>query len=128
MSRTSSVPPAFQSIKSLPPDFKVANNLNGGLSSKNGDVRLRSGDPVRSSSPANGALVVEVSKEVHNCASNMDVFDEDSPYSGQVRLLEEDRPSNGDEDSESVPLPLSSNSTSTRESRWCDTTPYASKK
>ncbi|QHO36301.1 myosin-1 [Arachis hypogaea] len=128
MSRTSSVPPAFQSIKSLPPDFKVANNLNGGLSSKNGDVRLRSGDPVRSSSPANGALVVEVSKEVHDCASNMDVFDEDSPYSGQLRLLEEDRPSNGDEDSESVPLPLSSNSTSSRESRWCDTTPYASKK
>ena len=129
MSRTSSVPPAFQSIKSLPPEFKLTNNSNAGLVGKNGDVRLRSSDLTRSSSPANGALLVEVSKEVHNRSGDMDLFDEDSPYNGKARSLEEEeRPSNADEYSESVPLPLSSISTSSRESRWSDTTPYASKK
>ncbi|XP_061375265.1 myosin-1-like [Gastrolobium bilobum] len=127
MSRTSSVPPAFLSIKSLPSEFEFTNKPNPHRVEKHGDVKLRSSDLIGSKGPENGALVGEVSKEAHERPGDMDLFDEDSPYGGKLRSLK-DRPSNADEDLVSVSLPLPSISTSSRESRWGDTTPCASKK
>lgn len=121
MSQTAGVPPAFQSIKSLPPEFKYTNNPNCG------NIRLRSTDLIGSNGHENGALVRGVSKEAHNRAGDMDHFDEESPYGGKGESFE-DRPSYANEDLASVSLPLPSVSTSSRESRWNDTTPYASKK
>ncbi|XP_027362944.1 myosin-1 [Abrus precatorius] len=127
MSQTSSVLPAFHSINSLPPEFKFAGNPNPVVVEKQGDVKLKGNNLIGSNGPENGALVGEVSKEVHGRAGGMDLLDEDSPYSGKGRSLK-DRPSNADEDSVSVSLPLPSILTSSRESRWNDTNPYASKK
>ncbi|KAJ1400149.1 P-loop containing nucleoside triphosphate hydrolase [Sesbania bispinosa] len=127
MSQTSSVPPVFQSIKSLPPEFKFTNNPNPGLVAKHGNIKLRSTDLIGSNGLENGALGGLVSKEVHSRGGDMDLFDEESPYGGKRRSFD-DRPTNADEDSVSDSLPLPSISTSSRESRWSDTTPYASKK
>jgi len=118
MSKTTGVPPAFQSIKSLPPEFKFDSNRN---------AKARSTDLIGSNGRENGAIVGEVSKEVHNRAGGMDVSDEESPYGGNGESFE-DRPSYANEDSVSASLPQPSISTSSRESRWSDTTPYASKK
>ncbi|RDY03112.1 Myosin-1, partial [Mucuna pruriens] len=127
MSQTSSVLPAFHSIKSLPPEFKVANNPKPALVEKHGDVKFRRTNLIGSNGLENGALVGEVSKEVIGRAGGMDLFDEDSPYGGKGRSLK-DRPSNADEDSVSVSLPLPSILASSRESRWNDTNTYGSKK
>lgn len=127
MSRTTRVPPAFQSIKSLPPEYKYDNNRNTGQVEKHGNVKLRSTDLIRSNGRENGAILGEVSKEAHNSAGGMDLFDEESPYGGNGESFE-DRPPYANEDLISASLPQPSISTSSRESRWSDTTPYASKK
>jgi len=127
MSQASSVLPAFHSIKSLPPEFKFANNPNPLLVEKHGDVKFRRTNPIGPNGFENGALVGEISKEVRGRAGGMDLFDEDSPYGGKGRSLK-DRPSNADEDSVSVTLPLPSILTSSRENRWNDTNSYGSKK
>lgn len=127
MSRTNRVPPAFQSIKSLPPEYKYDNNRNTGQVEKQGNVKLRSTDLIRSNGRENGAILGEVSKKANNGAGGMDLFDEDSPYGGNGESFE-DRPLYADEDSVSASLPQPSISTSSRENRWSDTTPYASKK
>ncbi|KAF1878464.1 hypothetical protein Lal_00047133 [Lupinus albus] len=122
MSETSTVSPVFQSIKSLPPKFKFTNNPSPGLVGKHVNGKLRSAVPIGSGSPGNSVLVVEDSNKVQGRAGGMDIFDEDSPYGGKSSSLE-GRPLDAD-----VPLPLPSNSTSSREYKWSDTTPYASKK
>ncbi|CAI8601725.1 unnamed protein product [Vicia faba] len=127
MSRTTSVPRAFQSIKSLPPEYKYDNNRNAGQVEKHGNVKLRSNDLIRSNGRENGVISGEVSKEANNSAGDMDLFDEESPYGGNAESFE-DRPPYANEDSISALLPQPSISTSSRESRWSDTTPYASKK
>ncbi|XP_020211927.1 myosin-1 [Cajanus cajan] len=127
MSQTSSALPAFHSIKLLPPEFKFANNSNPVLVEKHGDVKFRRTNLTGPNGLENGALVGEVSKEVKGRAGGMDLFDEESPYGGKGRSLK-DRPSNADEDSVSVSLPLPSILTSSRESRWNDTNAYGSKK
>lgn len=127
MSQTTSVPPAFQSIKSLPPEFKFANDRNPGIVEKHGNIKYRSTDLIGSNGGENGAIVGEVSKEAHNRANAMDLFDEESPYGGNVESYE-DRTSHTNEDSVSASLPVPSISKSSKESRWSDTTPYASKK
>ncbi|AES62989.1 P-loop nucleoside triphosphate hydrolase superfamily protein [Medicago truncatula] len=127
MSQTTGVPPAFQSIKSLPPEFKFDSNRNTGLVEKHGNAKVRSTDLIGSNGRKNGAIVGEVSKEVHNRAGGMDVSDEESPYGGNGESFE-DRPSYPNEDSVSASLPQPSISTPSGESRWSDTTPYASKK
>ncbi|OIV91256.1 hypothetical protein TanjilG_30478 [Lupinus angustifolius] len=122
MSETSTVSPVFQSIKSLPPKFKFTNNSSPGLVGKHGNGKLTSVAPIGSSSSGNSVLVGEDSNKVQGRAGGMDIFDEDSPYGGKGSSLE-DRPLDAD-----VSLPLPSSSTSSRESKWNDTTPYASKK
>ncbi|XP_061352348.1 myosin-1-like isoform X2 [Gastrolobium bilobum] len=127
MSLTSKVLPALQSIKSLPPGFKVTGNPNPDLMENCGDAKLRSIDLIKSSIPENDALIGEVSEEAQDHVGDMGLFDEDLAYSRKVVSLE-DRPSIADEDLESVPLPFPSVSMSSRERRWSDTTPYASNK
>lgn len=123
MSIGSKILPALQSIKSLPPGFKVNGNLTRDLMESRGNGKLRSSDLVGSSSPENDDL----SEEAQDCAGGMGLFNEDIAYSGKSVLLE-DRESIVDEGLESVPLPFQSVSVSSRESRWSDTTPYVSKK
>ncbi|KAL5140293.1 Myosin-1 [Glycine soja] len=127
MSQTSTVLPSFHSIKSLPPEYKFANNPNPVLVEKHGDVKFRRNNPIGSNGLENGAQVGEVSEEVNGRAGGMDLSDEDSPYGAKGRSLK-DRPSNADEDSVSVSLPPLPLLTSSRESRWNDTNPYGSKK
>ncbi|CAL0300500.1 unnamed protein product [Lupinus luteus] len=122
MSETSTVSPVFQSIKSLPPKFKFTNNSSPGLGGKHGNGKLRSAAPVGSSSPGNSVLVGEDLNKVQGRAGGMDIFYEDSPYGGEGSSSE-DRPLDAD-----ISLPLPSSSTSSRECKWSDTTPYASKK
>ncbi|XP_062106764.1 myosin-1-like [Humulus lupulus] len=57
----------------------------------------------------------------------MDQVNEDSPYGMNVVSIE-DRPSSGDEDSDSVAPPVPSVSASRNEHRWGDTNSYAAKK
>ena len=52
---------------------------------------------------------------------------EDSPYSRTAILIEQ-RPSVGDEDLDTVVMPLPLISTSRRERRWSDTSSYATNK
>ncbi|KAH1188645.1 Myosin-1 [Glycine max] len=123
-----SVLPALHPIKSLPPKFKITSgNPTAGLMENHGDAKFRSNDVIRSGSPENDALIGEVAEEAQNCAGDMGVYGEDLAYSRKGVSLE-DRPSIADEDLESVPLPFPSISMSSRERRWSDTTPYASKK
>lgn len=116
---TSKVLPALHSIKSLPPEFK----LTSGLMENRGDARLRSSDAIGSDSSENDAPIGKVSEESRNHAGDMGLYDEDLAYSRKGDSL-----SNAHEDLESVTLPFSSISSSLRERRWSDTTPYASKK
>ncbi|RZB41760.1 myosin-1-like [Glycine soja] len=128
MSATSKVLPALHPIKSLPPKFNITSgNPTAGLMENHGDAKFRSNDVIRSGSPENDALIGEVAEEAQNCAGDMGVYGEDLAYSRKGVSLE-DRPSIADEDLESVPLPFPSISMSSRERRWSDTTPYASKK
>ena len=128
MSQASGVLPALRSITSLPPEFKVTGNLAPHLMEKHGDVKVRSTDVIGSGSPEN--VVGEVSGEVvQDRAGDADLFEEDLAYSEKGVSLG-DRPSIADEDLvlQSVPLPFLPISISSREHRWSDTTPYASKK
>lgn len=128
MSQPSRALPALQSIRSLPHEFKITGNQTPDFMEKHGEVILRSTDVIGSSSPENGALVGEVfEKGVQDCAGDTCLFDEDLAYSRKPISLEE-RPSIADEDLESVPRSFPSISMSSRERRWGDTTPYASKK
>ncbi|XP_057445279.1 myosin-1-like [Lotus japonicus] len=118
MSLASRVLPALQPMKSLPPDRRE----------NCGDAKLRSSDVIGTSSPIDDALIgEEVSEEAQDRAGDNGLFDEDLAYSGKGVSVEE-RPSTADEDLESVPLPFQPVSMSSRELRWSDTTPYASKK
>ncbi|XP_030960204.1 myosin-1 isoform X1 [Quercus lobata] len=122
MSR-SRVQPSFQSIRSLPGDFRFAGTSDH---LEKSDVGNSGNTDVMSSSiPENGELGDAV---VEDTVGNMDhQVIEDSPYCGNA-LLVEDRPSIGDEELDSVASQLPSISTSRSERRWGDTTPYAAKK
>lgn len=126
MSLTSKVLPSLQPIKSLPPGFKVNGNMAPDRMENQGGAKLRSANVVGSGSPENGAMIGEVYEDARDRAGDVGLFDDDLAYSGKGVL--EDRPAIADEDFKSVPLPFQSVSVSSREWRWSDTTPYASKK
>ncbi|XP_004498109.1 myosin-1-like [Cicer arietinum] len=123
----SKVLPSLQAIKSLPPGFKVNGNTTLDLMENRGDNKFRISGVVGSSSPENYALIGDVSEEAHDRTGGMGLFNEDLAYSGKDVILE-DRASIADEGLESVLLPFQSTSVSSREWRWGDTTPCASKK
>lgn len=127
MSQKSLVPPSFQSIKSLPGDFILKGAPASNPFGKSGDRDLGNSEMFSSSIPGNGVLGAEAVERVEDSGSNMDHVNEDSPYSGNT-ISVEDRPSIGNEDLDTVALPLPSTSASRSEYRWGDTTSYAAKK
>lgn len=122
MSKKSSASPSFQSIKSLPGDFRFMGSPTSDRSEK-----VRNSDVTSTSIPENGSSGDETVEGVENSVGNVDQGNEDSPY-GRNIVSAEDRPSSGDEDSDSVTPPVPSISASRREHRWGDTTSYAAKK
>ncbi|PQP98353.1 myosin-1 [Prunus yedoensis var. nudiflora] len=96
MSQKPRAPASFQSLKSLPADYRFS-----GLPASD---RFGKSD---------GGI--------------WETVNDDSPYSGNTISIE-DGPSRGDEDLDSVAPSLPSISSSHRERRWGDTTPYAVKK
>lgn len=112
------VPPSFQSIKSLPVDYRFMGSPASDRNEKSNGVNLNIGDVIGSSSLKNSQTGNEVVETVDN---------EDSPYNGN-NVLVEDRPSTGDEDLDSMALPMPSFSASRSDCRWGDTTSYAAKK
>ena len=118
MSQKSWVQPAFQSIKSLPVDFRFVGSPTSDRIEISDDVNFKHGDVVGLNVPENGELVNEVIEGGEN---------EESPYSGN-NIVVEDRPSVGDEDLDSAASPLPSVSASHTDRRWSDTTSYAGKK
>lgn len=122
MSKKSRAPPSFQSIKSLPGDFRFMGSPTSDRSNK-----VRNSDVTSARIPENGSSGEEAVEGVENSVGNVDQGNEDSPY-GRNIVSAEDRPSSGDEDSDSVTPPVPSISASRREHRWGDTTSYAAKK
>ncbi|XP_044494228.1 myosin-1-like [Mangifera indica] len=112
------VPPSFQSIKSLPVDHRFMGSPASDRYEKSNGVNLNIGDVIGSSSLKNSQTGNEVVETVDN---------EDSPYNGN-NVLVEHRPSTGDEDLDSMALPMPSFSASRSDCRWGDTTSYAAKK
>ncbi|KAF3455953.1 hypothetical protein FNV43_RR00596 [Rhamnella rubrinervis] len=127
MSQKSLVPPSFQSIKSLPGEFRLMGAPASDPIGKSGDRDLGNSDMFSSSIPGNGVLGAEAVEKVENSGGNMDHVNEDSPYSGNT-ISVEDRSSIGNEDLDTVTVPLPSTSASRSEYRWGDTTSYAAKK
>lgn len=127
MSQKSLVPPSFQPIKSLPGDFRLMGAPASDPLGKSGDRNVGNSNMFSSSIPGNGVLGVEAVEGVENSGGNVDHVNEDSPYGGNT-ISVEDRPSIGNEDLDTVALPLPSTSASRSEYRWGDTTSYAAKK
>lgn len=124
MSRNSRVLPSFQSIRSMPGDFRFADVPASDPLEKSDVGNLGNIDVISSCIPENGDLGYTA---VEGTVGNMDQVIEDSPYSGNV-ISVEDRTSMGDEELDIVPSHLPSISASRSERRWCDTTTYAAKK
>ncbi|MBA0727469.1 hypothetical protein Golax_000451 [Gossypium laxum] len=127
MSQKTEVLPSHRFTKSWPVDFRFMGSptcdpigyADGNLGN-NGVTNL--------SSPArNGDSGGKVVERVENGVADTEQANEDSPYSGNV-LLVENRPSVGDEDLDSAAAPLPSVSKSNIGHRWSDITSYATKK
>lgn len=118
MSQKPRVQPAFQSIKSLPVDFRFIGSPTSDQVEKSEDVNFRHSDVASLSVPENGELGNEVVEGGEN---------EESPYGGN-NIVVEGRPSVGDEDLDSAASSLPSVSVSHTDRRWSDTTSYAGKK
>ncbi|XP_004297721.1 PREDICTED: myosin-1-like [Fragaria vesca subsp. vesca] len=117
MSQKSRATPSFQSIQSLPGDFRFSGSP---ASDRFGDDdNVRNSNIISSSIPENG--------ESKDSIADMDQVIDDSPYGGNT-ISTEDRQSSGDEDLDSVTPPIPSISSFRTERRWGDTTSYAGKK
>lgn len=127
MSQNSQVPPSFQSIKSLPGDFRVTGSPASDCLEKSDDGNLGNIYVISSSIPENGDLRDGVVEGVEGTVGYMGQVIEDSPYIGNA-ISVEDRPSIVDEELDSVVSHLSSISASRSECRWDDTTSYTTKK
>ncbi|KAM5566371.1 myosin-1-like [Rosa sericea] len=128
MSQKSRFTPSFQSIKSLPGDFRFS---GAPASDRFGDDdNVRNSNIISSSIPENGELKDSIAEGVEGSPGplgDMDQVIDDSPYSGNT-ISTEDRQSRVDEDLDSVTPPLPSISSFRTERRWGDTTSYAGKK
>ncbi|CAB4295995.1 unnamed protein product [Prunus armeniaca] len=132
MSQKPRAPASFQSLKSLPADFRFSGLPASDRFGKSDDGNLGNSNVISSSIPENGGLGdIDVAEEgvegSPGALGDMDQVNDDSPYSGNTISIE-DGPSRGDEDLDSVAPSLPSISSSRRERRWGDTTPYAVKK
>lgn len=127
MSQNSQVLPSFQSIKSMPGDFRFTGSPASDCLEKSDDGNLGNIYVISSSIPENGNLRHGVVEGVEGTVGCMGQVIEDSPYSGNA-ISVEDRPSIVDEELDSVVSHLSSISVSRSECRWDDTTSYTAKK
>ncbi|XP_062163646.1 myosin-1-like [Alnus glutinosa] len=127
MSQNSQVPPSFQSIKSLPGDFRFTGSPASDCLEKSDAGNLGNIYVISSSIPENGDLRDGVVEGVEGTVGYMGQVIEDSPYIGNA-ISVEDRPSIVDEELDSVVSHLSSISASRSECRWDDTTSYTTKK
>lgn len=128
MSQKSRAPPSFQSIKSLPGDFRFTGSPASDRFGDDGNAG--NSNIIFSSIPENGDLkdsIAEGFEGSPGLLGDMDQVNDDSPYSGNT-ISTEDRQSRGDEDLDSVTPPLPSISLFRTERRWGDTTSYAGKK
>ncbi|KAL4302505.1 hypothetical protein GQ457_10G018860 [Hibiscus cannabinus] len=92
------------------------------------DINLGNNGVINLSSPERkGDSGVKVVERVKNGIADTEQGNEDSPYIGNVKLVE-NRPSVGDEDLDSAAAPLPSISKSNIGNRWSDITSYATKK
>ncbi|XP_061989784.1 myosin-1-like [Rosa rugosa] len=126
MSQKSRSTPSFQSIKSLPGDFRFS---GAPASDRFGDDdNFRNSNIISSSIPENGELKDSIAEgSPGGPLGDMDQVVDDSPYTGNT-VSTEDRQSSVDEDLDSVTPPLPSISSFRTERRWGDTTSYAGKK
>lgn len=124
MSQNSQAPPSFQSIKSLPGDFRFTGSPASDCLEKSDDGNLRNTYLISSSIPENGDSSDGVVEGVEGYRGQVI---EDSPYSGNA-ISVEDRPLIVDEELDSVVSHLSSISASRSECRWDDTTSYTANK
>ncbi|KAK8668897.1 hypothetical protein V6N13_106343 [Hibiscus sabdariffa] len=127
MSQKTGVPPSHRFTKSLPVDFRF---MDSPTSDRIGyaDINLGNNGVINLSSPErHGDSGVKVVERVKNGIADTEQGNEDSPYSGNVKLVE-NRPSVGDEDLDSAAAPLPSISKSNIGNRWSDITTYATKK
>ncbi|KAK9044068.1 hypothetical protein V6N11_072388 [Hibiscus sabdariffa] len=127
MSQKTGVPPSHRFTKSLPVDFRF---MGSPTSDRIGyaDINLGNNGVINLSSPErNGDSGVKVVERVKNGIADTEQGNEDSPYIGNVKLVE-NRPSVGDEDLDSAAAPLPSISKSNIGNRWSDITSYATKK
>ncbi|KAJ6929524.1 myosin-1-like [Populus alba x Populus x berolinensis] len=122
LQKKSQVLPSFQSIKSLPVDFRI---VGSPASEQSENANLVNSNTACLSVPEKNDLGNGLVEGAEDSVGN-DV-NEDSPYS-QAAILVEQRPSVGDEDLDTVPTPLPLVSTFHRERRWADTSSYAAKK
>ncbi|KAG6775506.1 hypothetical protein POTOM_018962 [Populus tomentosa] len=122
LQKKSQVLPSFQSIKSLPVDFRI---VGSPTSEQSENANLVNSNTACLSVPEKNDLGNGLVEGAEDSVGN-DV-NEDSPYS-QAAILVEQRPSVGDEDLDTVPTPLPLVSTFHRERRWADTSSYAAKK
>ncbi|XP_034901178.1 myosin-1 [Populus alba] len=122
LQKKSQVLPSFQSIKSLPVDFRI---VGSPASEQSENANLVNSNTACLSVPEKNDLGNGLVEGGEDSVGN-DV-NEDSPYS-QAAILVEQRPSVGDEDLDTVPTPLPLVSTFHRERRWADTSSYAAKK
>jgi myosin-5 len=124
MSQNSQALPSFQSIQSLPGDFRFTGSPASDCLEKSDDRSLGNTYLISSSIPENGDSRDGVFEGVEGYRGQVI---EDSPYSGNA-ISVEDRPLIVDEELDSVVSHLSSISASRNEYRWDDTTSYTAKK
>ncbi|KAJ7942630.1 myosin 1 [Quillaja saponaria] len=127
MSQKSKVPSSFQSIKSLPTEFRFSGHPSFDRLRKPIDIDSGNSKITASSIPENGAVLEELALDVQDRVGDMNPLNDDSPYNGKTTLIEE-RPSLSDHDLYSVSSPLPSITPSPSEHRWSDTTSYTAKK
>ncbi|XP_061973426.1 myosin-1-like isoform X1 [Populus nigra] len=122
LQKKSQVLPSFQSIKSLPVDFRF---VGSPTSEQSENANLVNSNTACLSVPEKNDLENGLVEGAEDSVGNAVI--EDSPYS-QAAILVEQRPSVGDDDLDTVPTPLPLVSTFHRERRWADTSSYAAKK
>lgn len=127
MSQNSLVPASFQSIRSLPGDFRFAGSPASDCLEKSEDWSSGNVNVIASSIPEYGNVGGGVVGGAEGTGSEMEQALDDSPYGGNVVSVD-DRPLVGDEDLDSVASYLPSISPSSGDHRWGDTTSYAAKK
>ncbi|KAG5521654.1 hypothetical protein RHGRI_034024 [Rhododendron griersonianum] len=127
MSQKTRVSPSFQSIKSLPGDFRFMGLPTSSPSEESDDMNQQKGNMIPIATiPENGDSAGDVVEGGEDGNNDTNQDNDESPYSRFIVSVET-RPSVGSEDLDLAP-PLRSFVPLRTESKWSDTNPYAAKK